>query len=224
MTRPAGRVGEVAVRAPQERLDPAQELAQAERLREVVVRTELETDDLVDLVVTGGQHEDRHLGTGRADAAQRLEAVDAGEAHVEDDQVRGLAGRDLQALLAGSGDADVVALLLQGVLDPARDGVLVFDDQDGGGHAPDATPALDGGLRPALPSAVTRPGGAATRRWPRLDANERWTLVVPYAPAPGASPSPAPPASRSPTSPTSSPEVHIPWPPPVPHSPPSTVR
>ena len=30
--------------------------------------------------------------------------------------------------------ADVVALLLQGVLDPASDGVLVFDDQDGGGH------------------------------------------------------------------------------------------
>src|SRR5687767_6017485 len=41
---PASRVREIAVRAPQERLDPAQELTQAERFREVVVRAELETN------------------------------------------------------------------------------------------------------------------------------------------------------------------------------------
>ena len=40
----------------------------------------------------------------------------------------------LQALLAGSGEDDRVALLLEGVLDPAGHRVLVFDDQDRGGH------------------------------------------------------------------------------------------
>ncbi len=135
-----GGVREVAIGAAQERLDPAQELAQPERLGQVVVGAELEADDLVDLVVAGGQHEDRHLGAGRADAPKRLEPIDAGQAHVEHDEVGRLAGRDLQALLAGLGDADVVALLLEGVLDPASDGVLVFDDQDRGCHAPDTTP------------------------------------------------------------------------------------
>jgi len=63
-----GRIGEVAVGPPEQRLDPAQELAQAVRFREVVVGAELEADDLVDLVVTGGEHEDRHLGAGRPHA------------------------------------------------------------------------------------------------------------------------------------------------------------
>ena len=58
-----------------------------------------------------------------------------GQAHVEDDEVRRLARRDLEALLAGARDGDLVALLLEGVLDPASDRVLVFDDEDGGCHA-----------------------------------------------------------------------------------------
>ena len=59
MTRPPDRVGEVAVRAAQQRLDPAQQLAQAERLGQVVVGAQLQADDLVDLLVTGGQHQHR---------------------------------------------------------------------------------------------------------------------------------------------------------------------
>ena len=139
----ADRVGQVAVGAAQERLDPAHQLAQAERLGQVVVGAELEPDDLVDLVVAGGQDEDRHLGAGRPEAAEDLEAVHPGQADVEDDEVGRLARRDLEAFLAGTRDGDLVALLLEGVLDPASDGVLVFDDEDGGCHAGDATPAAE---------------------------------------------------------------------------------
>ena len=57
-----------------------------------------------------------------------------GQAHVEDDEVRRLARRDLEALFTRSGDGDLVALLLQGVLDAASDRVLVFDDENGGCH------------------------------------------------------------------------------------------
>ena len=87
----AGRIGEVAVGPPQERLDPAHQLAQAERLGQVVVRAELEADDLVDLVVAGGQDEDRRLRAGGAQPAQDLEAVDAGQPDVEHDEVGRLA-------------------------------------------------------------------------------------------------------------------------------------
>jgi len=52
-----------------------------------------------------------------------------------DDEVRRLARRDLEALFTRSRDGDLVALLLEGVLNPASDRVLVFDDEDGGCHA-----------------------------------------------------------------------------------------
>ena len=128
-------VGEVAVGPPQERLDPAHQLAQPERLGQVVVGAELQADDLVDLVVAGREHQDRRLGAGGAEAAQDLEAVDAGQPDVEDDEVRRLADGQLEALLAGLRQGHRVALLLEGVLDAPGDGVLVLDDQDGGGHA-----------------------------------------------------------------------------------------
>ena len=58
-----------------------------------------------------------------------------GQPDVEHDEVGRLVGRDVQALLARAGDGHLVALLLEGVLDPAGDRVLVLDDQDGGSHA-----------------------------------------------------------------------------------------
>jgi hypothetical protein len=130
-----GRIGQVAVRASQERLDPAHQLAQPERLGQVVVRSELEADDLVHLVVARGQDQDGHLRSARAEATQDLEAVDPRQADVEHDQVGRLVRGDVQALLAGSGDGDLIAFLLERVLNAAGNRVLVLDDQDGGGHA-----------------------------------------------------------------------------------------
>jgi hypothetical protein len=127
-----GGIREVAVGAPEQGLDPAHQLAQAERLGEVVVGAEFEADHLVDLVVARGQDEDRHLGARRAEPAEDLEAVHARQADVEHDEVGRLVDREVEALLAGPRDRDLVALLLQGVLDAARDRVLVLDDQDGG--------------------------------------------------------------------------------------------
>ena len=59
-----------------------------------------------------------------------LEAIHPGQPDVEQDEVGGLGRRELEALLAGAGHGDLVAFLLERVLDSARDGVLVFDDQD----------------------------------------------------------------------------------------------
>ena len=103
-------------------------------LVEVVVGPQLEADHLVDLVVAGGQDQDRRLRSCRAQPAEHLEPVHAGQADVEHDEVRCLVRREVQALLAGPRDGDLVALLLEGVLDSARDGELVLDDQDRGSH------------------------------------------------------------------------------------------
>src|SRR5664280_939487 len=166
---PAPGIGEVAVGAPEQRLDPAHQLAQAERLGEVVVRPELEADDLVHLVVPGGQDQNRHLSVGRTDPAQDLKTVHARQADVEDDQVGRLVRREVQPLLAGPGDRDLVPLLLEGVLDAARDRVLVFDDQDGARHCrPDRTPAEAAALLSRARVSLLGAARGSARRSPWL--------------------------------------------------------
>ena len=76
-----------AARAPQDGLHAPDELRHAERLRDVVVGARLEPDDLVELGVLRGEHQDVGVAEG-AHAAADLDAVDVGQADVEDDQVQ----------------------------------------------------------------------------------------------------------------------------------------
>ena len=72
--------------AAQDRADPCDELARAERLGQVVVGAELEPEELVQLVVARRQHHDRDRRVA-PQLAGDVEAVEAGQAEVEDDQV-----------------------------------------------------------------------------------------------------------------------------------------
>src|SRR3954453_17912287 len=159
----AGGVREVAVRAPEQRPDPTEQLAQRERLGDVVVRPELQADHLVEFVAPRGQEQPGCLRARRAQAPQDLEAVDAGKLDVEDDEVGGLGRREGESLLSRPRDADLVTLGLERVLDAPRNGELVFDDEDGGHpamlHAAARRP-FSGRLR------NRRRRGAATRRSP----------------------------------------------------------
>ena len=67
-------------------MDPCDELARAERLRQVVVGADGEPDDEIRLGVAGGEHQhgDRAVAL---DAPAHLEAVEAGEHEVEDDEI-----------------------------------------------------------------------------------------------------------------------------------------
>ncbi len=123
-------VREVAVRAPQERLDAAHQLPETERLGQIVVRAELQADDLVHLLVPRREHQDRRLGARRPQSTQRFEAVDAGQPDVQEDEVGSQLRGDVQAILGVGGEGDLIALLLESVLDATRDGVFVLDDQD----------------------------------------------------------------------------------------------
>src|SRR5205823_6776539 len=60
--RISGRVSGAA----QDRLDPSEELAWIEGLRQAVIRAELEPDDAVDVLAARGQHDDRHLRAAAA--------------------------------------------------------------------------------------------------------------------------------------------------------------
>ena len=68
------------------RLQPRDELARLERLRQVVVRAELQPDDAVGGLPAGGQHDDRHVAA-LANAPADGEAVHLRQHDVEDDGV-----------------------------------------------------------------------------------------------------------------------------------------
>jgi len=75
-----------------DRANPRDELAKAEWLHEVVVRSELETDDTVDLLTEGGNDDDRNVGA-RTKLPANGEAVDIGQPEIEQHEIRRVGGK-----------------------------------------------------------------------------------------------------------------------------------
>ena len=99
-------------RPAQQRSHPGTELADRERLRDVVVGAELEADHLVELVVAGGQHDDRD-GARRPQALADLEPVEPRQHDVEHDEVDRLLRELLQRLFAVGRLDHLVAVALE---------------------------------------------------------------------------------------------------------------
>jgi hypothetical protein len=115
--------------ATEDGLDARDELARIERLRQVVVRAHLEADDLVDVLVAGAQHEDRHVGR-LPDAPTDVDAVDVREHEVEDDQGGRLSGNFLDGGRARARRSHGEARLLEIHGDERSDAPLVLNDED----------------------------------------------------------------------------------------------
>ena len=80
------RGGSSLTRSTGDGVDASQELANAERLDQIVVGAELEAHDAVDLVSAGADDDDRHARAG-AQLTAHLEAVAVGEAQVEQHEI-----------------------------------------------------------------------------------------------------------------------------------------
>jgi len=115
--------------AAKDRLHPRDELPGIERLRHVVVGADLEPDDLVDVLVARGQHQDRDVGA-LAQAPADLDAVDVGQHQVEDDQRRLLRLGCGQCVRAVLGRAHLEARVLEVERHEGSDRLLVLDDED----------------------------------------------------------------------------------------------
>ena len=107
-----------------------EQLLEGERLGHVVVGAAVEPLDLLLDRAARGQHDHRQLGLARADRVEHLQAVLAGQHHVEQDQPVVARQRFELAALTVVGDGHGVAVGLQALLDEARQRALVFDDQD----------------------------------------------------------------------------------------------
>ena len=80
--------------------DARDELAEAERLDDVVVGAELQPDDPVDLFGARGHHDDRHVGA-RPQLAAHVEAVAVGQAEVEQHHVEPRRRAAIERVAAG---------------------------------------------------------------------------------------------------------------------------
>src|SRR3954447_7109832 len=127
-----GQRGGAARRAAaQQGAHPGEELLALERLDQVVVRAGVQPLDARLQCVAGGEHEDRDVTVG-AQALGDLEAVQAGQAEVEQDDVGHVGAGIAQRAFAIADEAHLVALQAQRALQRLVDLHIVFHDQHAG--------------------------------------------------------------------------------------------
>ena len=138
--------------APQERAHAGDELLARERLDEVVVGARVQPGDAVRNAVAGGEEQDRQREPLRAQPPTDGEAVHPRHGDVEDDEVRDgpLNGSERAASVRRR--RDIVPFRRERALEHAPNRGVVVDDEDrGGGHDPRVAPR--GPSRPAQRSS-----------------------------------------------------------------------
>jgi hypothetical protein len=118
-----------------ERPEPREQLAEVERLHEVVVSAAIEALDPGVDGVTRCHHQDRHQRSGGADRAADGEAVFDRQHHVEDDGIVVGRARAEEGRLAIGGHINGVRLLAQTLRQHTRGARLVFDQKNAHGKS-----------------------------------------------------------------------------------------
>ncbi len=130
----------------QDRLHAGGELAEAERLREVVVGADREPGDLVGLLGLGGEHQDRRPGHA-LDLLADLEPVHPRQHQVQDHEVGTMLGVEPDRPGSVARDEDREPLALEPGAHGLGDGFLVVDDEHGMvGHVGNRTRGVSRGI------------------------------------------------------------------------------
>ena len=112
-------------------IDAGGELAHLEGLGDVVVGSDLEPHDDVDNIARGRHHDDRYLDAGTAQPAAHVEAGEAGQGEVEQDQVDVGLLRNAQAVVAVLGKLDPESVLMRQHRENVAHRRIVVDDEHG---------------------------------------------------------------------------------------------
>jgi cob(I)alamin adenosyltransferase len=119
----------VAVHTTEHRVHACDQLGGRERLDDVVVGAELQADDAVGLLATRRQQDHGDVAV-LAQPRHHLQAVEAGQHHVEHDEVRPVLERGLDGGRAVGGGDGVKPVATEVARDDLRDRRLVVDHED----------------------------------------------------------------------------------------------
>ena len=123
--------------AGQQRFHAHFQFGQGERLGQVVVGTGTEAGDLVRQFIARGQHDHRHArSVSLAQASQHFVAFHARQHPVQDDDVIGLGGGQVQAGNAVRGGIQHMAARLEILEEVGDQAAVVFDYQQPHGYVP----------------------------------------------------------------------------------------
>ena len=114
---------------PQVGPDPGYQLGEGERLAQVVVRAQVEPLDLVVHAPSGAEHQHRNRGPACAQAFEHVEAVQVGQAEIEDDERDAGPFGPPQRVPAAARPLDVIAVPAEPFLEERSDAFLVLNDQ-----------------------------------------------------------------------------------------------
>jgi len=119
-------------RPSQQRAGTRNELANAERLGEIVIRAALEPEHLVAFFAPRRQHQDRHIlvRSFAPDRATNRNAIDTRQHQIEDDQIERIGVRAHERVLAVTDSFDLQAFEAEVELDQLADMRFVFDDEN----------------------------------------------------------------------------------------------
>src|SRR5438094_1883830 len=115
--------------AAQDDVHPCDEFARAERLGDIVVAADLQTQHAIDLVVAGGEKQDRNV-RGLSDFPADVQAVEFRHADIQNDQIRPVGGKAGQRFLAVARLEDSHPGLLQRNTDDLAYVQVVINDEN----------------------------------------------------------------------------------------------
>jgi len=128
---PMSRVIVVRLGAPQYSPDSGLKFAWVERLRQIVVSTELQADNAIDVIATRRQHDHRHLALD-ADPLEHIQSTHARQHDVENQQVENTLGECFDAILARLTDRYPQPVFAQKLGQHAAQFLVVVDQENAG--------------------------------------------------------------------------------------------
>ena len=110
--------------------DACQQFGELERLGDVVDRSGIESDDDVELLVAGGEHDDLDTWIVSMEPAAHLEPVDVGKSEVEQHEIGPVASRRFDRDPTTRLPPGVVSAAVEGAQQRRSDSIVVLDDED----------------------------------------------------------------------------------------------
>jgi hypothetical protein len=139
---PLGDLGrDRLIRTPKARMDAGQQFGEAERLREVVIRTRLQIRHPIGHRILSGEHDDGDAGASVTQQREHILAAHGGQDQIEDDDVELERPDQVQPVGSVAGGADDDALRFQPPLDEGCYPRFVLNDQHVHGHTSARTPS-----------------------------------------------------------------------------------